>query len=72
MLPEDHFARAIWGLLEELDLPDFYGSIKATLGRPGQPTTDPVGPDSNLLIFFCHPGPLIRIRLPWLTFESIV
>ena len=40
-LAEDHSARAIWGLLEKLDLSAFYGSIKATLDRPGRPTTDP-------------------------------
>ena len=41
MLAEDHSARAIWGLLEQLDLPAFCGSIKATLDRPGRPATDP-------------------------------
>ncbi len=40
-LAEDHPARAIWGLLEKLDLSAFYASIKATLDRPGRPTTDP-------------------------------
>jgi len=40
-LAEDHPARAIWGVLEKMDLSAFYGSIKATLGRPGRPTTDP-------------------------------
>lgn len=40
-LPEDHAARAIWGLLEKLDLAGFYGSIKAVLDGPGRPTTDP-------------------------------
>ncbi len=40
-LAEDHSARAIWGLLEKLDLSAFYSSIKATLERPGRPTTDP-------------------------------
>ena len=38
---QDHPARAIWGLLEELDLSAFYGSIKAVVERPGRPTTDP-------------------------------
>lgn len=38
---EDHAARAIWGLLEGLDLDGFYTEIKAVLGRPGHPTTDP-------------------------------
>ncbi len=41
MLAEDHSARAIWGLLAQLDLSAFYGSIKATLDRPGRPTPDP-------------------------------
>ena len=37
----DHPARSIWGLLEKLDLSEFYGSIKAVLTRPGRSTTDP-------------------------------
>ncbi len=41
VLAEDHSARAIWGLLEQLDLSAFYGAIKATLERPGRPSTDP-------------------------------
>lgn len=41
VLVEDHPARAIWGFLEKLDLSAFYGSIKATLDRPGRSTTDP-------------------------------
>ncbi len=41
LLAEEHSARAIWGLVEKLDLSAFYGSIKATLDRPGRPTTDP-------------------------------
>ena len=41
VLAEDHPARAIWGMLENLDLSAFYGAIKATLDRPGRPTTDP-------------------------------
>ncbi len=40
-LAEDHSARAIWGMLEKMDLSAFYGSIKATLDRPGRSTTDP-------------------------------
>ncbi len=40
-LAEDHPARAIWGVLEEMDLSPFYGAIKATLDRPGRPATDP-------------------------------
>ena len=38
---QDHPARAIWGLLESLDLSAFYGSIKAVLDGPGRSTTDP-------------------------------
>ena len=41
VLAEGHPARAIWGMLGKLDLSAFYGSIKATLDRPGRPTTDP-------------------------------
>lgn len=41
LLPEDHPARAIWGLLEKLNLAAFYGSIRAVLDGPGRPTTDP-------------------------------
>jgi transposase len=41
LVAQDHPARAIWGLLEKLDLAGFYGAIKAVLDRPGRPTTDP-------------------------------
>jgi len=41
MLLQDHPARAIWAVLERLDLAAFYASIKAVLGHPGHPTTDP-------------------------------
>ena len=37
----EHPARAIWDLLENLDLSAFYGSIKAVAERPGRPATDP-------------------------------
>ena len=40
-LDQDHPARAIWDILENLDLSAFYVSIKAVLDRPGRPTTDP-------------------------------
>lgn len=40
-VPEDHPARAIWGLLESLDLSGFYAKIKAVVDRPGHPATDP-------------------------------
>lgn len=38
---QDHPVRAIWDILENLDLSAFYASIKAVLDRPGRPTTDP-------------------------------
>ena len=41
VLAEDHPARAIWSVLEKLDLSTFYSAIKATLDRPGRSTTDP-------------------------------
>ena len=40
-LAEDHPARAIWGVLEQMDLARFYGAINATLDQPGRPATDP-------------------------------
>lgn len=40
-IAEDHPARAIWAMVERLELSAFYASIKAVLGRPGHPTTDP-------------------------------
>lgn len=40
-VPQNHPARAIWGLLEGLDLSAFYRSIKAVLDGPGRSTTDP-------------------------------
>ncbi len=41
MLSQEHPVRAIWALLEQLDLSAFYGSIKAVISHPGHPTTDP-------------------------------
>lgn len=41
ILPQEHPARAIWAMLERLALSAFYSSIKAVLGRPGHPATDP-------------------------------
>jgi transposase len=41
LVADDHPARAIWGLLEQLDLSAFYSAIKAVLEQPGRPTTDP-------------------------------
>ena len=40
-LAQDHPARAIWDMLERLDLSRFYGSVRAFLDGPGRPTTDP-------------------------------
>jgi transposase len=40
-IEQNHPVRAIWRLLEQLDLLRFYQSIKAVEGRPGQDTTDP-------------------------------
>lgn len=40
-LSQDHPARAIWDMLEQLDLSRFSGSISALLDGPGRPTTDP-------------------------------
>jgi transposase len=40
LLPSDHSARAIWAVLERLNLAPFYASIKAVLGHPGHPATD--------------------------------
>ncbi len=41
MVPEDHPARAIWGLVEHLDLRAFYGDIAAVADGPGRPASDP-------------------------------
>jgi len=40
-LAPDHSARAIWRVLERLELARFYQPIKAVAGKPGQNTTDP-------------------------------
>lgn len=41
LLAEGHPARAIWAVLESLDLSAFYASIKAVESVPGRPATDP-------------------------------
>ncbi len=41
LIAADHPARAIWALLEELDLSVFYESILARGSRPGRPAIDP-------------------------------
>jgi len=40
-LPQDHPARAIWEVVQKVDTSAFYASIKAVLGHPGHPSTDP-------------------------------
>jgi len=41
LLDPDHPARAIWALLERLDLSGFYVSIKSVMGQAGRPASDP-------------------------------
>jgi transposase len=41
LLPPDHPARAIWALLERLDLAAFYARIQAVIAGPGRPASDP-------------------------------
>src|SRR3990172_8735166 len=41
---EEHPARAIWALLERLDLSGFYAQIGAVVGGPGRPPADPPAP----------------------------
>lgn len=41
LIPADHPVRAIWALVCRLDLSAFYAPIKAVLGSPGHPATDP-------------------------------
>ena len=40
-LPQDHPARSIWSLIEQLDLSAFYASIQAVSDGPGRSATDP-------------------------------
>jgi transposase len=42
ILPEQHPARAIWGLLERLDLSEFYAKILSFVDGPGRPASDPM------------------------------
>ena len=37
----DHPARAIWAVLERLDLSRFYATIRAAVDGPGRPASDP-------------------------------
>lgn len=41
LLALDHPARAIWAMMEAMDLDAFYSDIKAVLDRPGHPASDP-------------------------------
>jgi transposase len=41
MIPEDHRARAIWAMVQRLELKAFYAPIKAVEGHAGHPATDP-------------------------------
>lgn len=41
LLPEDHRARIVWGLVQEYDLSAFYEPIQAVEGEPGRPAIDP-------------------------------
>lgn len=41
LLDADHEARALWALLERLDLSAFYEKVKARGCAPGRPATDP-------------------------------
>src|SRR3989337_3035142 len=41
LLPQDHLARAIWKIVEALDLSAMYAPIKAVVGEPGHPASDP-------------------------------
>lgn len=38
---DDHPARAIWAMLERLDLRHFYATIRAAVDGPGRPASDP-------------------------------
>ena len=40
-LPTDHPARAIWRVVQQLDLSAFYDTIVARGSDPGRPATDP-------------------------------
>jgi transposase len=41
LLPPDHQARAIWALVERVDLSGFYAHVAAREGTAGRPATDP-------------------------------
>jgi transposase len=41
LVPPDHLARAIWALVEKMDLAELYDKIGSVEGGPGAPATDP-------------------------------
>jgi len=41
LLAADHEARAVWGLIDSMDLEAFYADIRAVVEHPGQPASDP-------------------------------
>lgn len=41
LLPAEHLARVIWGMVEQLDLSPFYAQIQAVEGEAGRPAIDP-------------------------------
>lgn len=41
LLPPEHLARVIWGLVEGLDLSGFYAQVQAVEGAAGRPAIDP-------------------------------
>jgi transposase len=41
LIPQDHLARLIWEVVEQLDLSAFYAHLKVFEGEPGAPAIDP-------------------------------
>ena len=41
LLPPEHRARAVWAVVEQLELTDFYDAIAARGSEPGRPAIDP-------------------------------
>jgi transposase len=41
LVADDHRVRAVWGVVEGLDLAAMLGPIKSIEGRPGHPAADP-------------------------------
>src|SRR5215203_783179 len=40
-LPDDHAARTVWRVVEQLDLSAFHAAVRAVAGGPGRDATDP-------------------------------